>query len=78
MKYSIEDLDTAIANVLGKRIFDALMDSRSAGRVTAHKAAIERAFMQHLDNADTDILRLAMNDLNKAGQYSPFSNGERS
>lgn len=70
MPYTMNDVDSAITYILGNDVFKALIASNSAGRIVAHKMAIERAFMNKIDNGFTDILRDSMADLNK-GQYRP-------
>lgn len=69
-EYTMADLDFAIfyALAIGRPAFNMLMES--AGRVAAHKMAIERAFMDELKGEKIDILRTAMQDISK-GQYRP-------
>lgn len=72
MKYTLEALDQAIINVLGEQRGRAQLGEGGHDRVQAHKDAIIKAFMDKLDNHDTNVLRAAWEDVSK-GWYKPIS-----
>ena len=70
MTYTIAELDHACRWAFN---FEPAADmiQKDAGRVTLHRMAIERAFLDNVSGPNADILRQAMRDLSKHGMYKP-------
>lgn len=66
MPVTINQLDQAIANVLGEAVSDAMIASKIS-RPTRHSSAIHRAFVYGADEEDVRVLRQAQIDMDENG-----------